>query len=715
MIVIPMAGQSRRFAQAGYDKPKYMLDLNGQSLFSRAVASFRLLFESETFLFVFRDVAGTKAFIEAELAGLGIAPERILLHVLEAPTSGQAETVAAALRALKVPEATPLTIFNIDTIRHDYVFPLGIDPETTDGYVEVFRGEGEHWSFVRPERDQGAVGRALEVAEKQRISDLCSTGLYYFRSVGMYLSLYAETEGLSPEELQGGERYVAPLYQRALNHGHEIAYHVVDIAQLDFAGTPDEYEALRRRIPTDARIAFCLTGQVRGEAAHYAALAELARTRGADVFASVWRKTGAKTFSGAIGYKQLNRILGEVAAILPFKPQTFPTAFPKLQTQLSQTWEDAEAVLRDAFPDALLDVEDERLDLSFPHKDGNSLRMLYKMWRCNRLKRAAEKARGRRYDVVVRLRPDFMPDLSALDDMEILPETAIFKGQNDMGWIAGSEADDRLCDLFGRAAQVGYPWSYIHDELVALKTEPPIQYHDRAVGEIPQRARADQALIVARVASDLSSGDFVSERLSPEDGRRLGPVFRAALSQDPAEVAQAAAGAAASDNPGVLASALLAAMSFGAPVPDAEMPRLAAVAIALRALYGHMLKNDRERMLGFFLGEPVMAGLTRATPAAHAPMTLAEIRAAGASDPAVAALLAQAERVFGGDMGKPLARAYALMGRNVALMRRRLKHLIDAGAPQEALAVLEGSGLMGSGNFASARRQIAQMLEEAAP
>ncbi len=91
MIVIPMAGQSRRFTEAGYTVPKYMLPLHGRSVFAHAVASFDRYFHSHPFLFIARDVAGTADFIATECRNLGIADVRVAL--LEHPTAGQAETV----------------------------------------------------------------------------------------------------------------------------------------------------------------------------------------------------------------------------------------------------------------------------------------------------------------------------------------------------------------------------------------------------------------------------------------------------------------------------------------------------------------------------------------------------------------------------------------------------------------------------------------------
>lgn len=49
IIIFPMAGLSSRFAKAGYDKPKYMLDLKGNSVFFHAVNSFKNILKTLNF------------------------------------------------------------------------------------------------------------------------------------------------------------------------------------------------------------------------------------------------------------------------------------------------------------------------------------------------------------------------------------------------------------------------------------------------------------------------------------------------------------------------------------------------------------------------------------------------------------------------------------------------------------------------------------------
>jgi NDP-sugar pyrophosphorylase family protein len=247
MIIIPMAGLSSRFKKAGYDQPKYMLRAGSRSVFAHAVISFEALFDTETFVFVCRDVADTPAFIRYEISKLEPEPLDYRVVVLDAPTSGQAETVAAGVEALDTDRTEPLTIFNIDTFRPGFAFPRQIDLEAVDGYLEVFEGEGEHWSFVEPDAVRRASGRALRVAEKQRISDLCSTGLYHFRTVGMFLDLYQRTLDTEAVALQGGERFVAPLFQMAIEDGADIRYNLISRNSVIFCGEPEEYRDVCER------------------------------------------------------------------------------------------------------------------------------------------------------------------------------------------------------------------------------------------------------------------------------------------------------------------------------------------------------------------------------------------------------------------------------------------------------------------------------------
>jgi hypothetical protein len=239
MIVIPMAGMSSRFTQAGYKVPKYMLPARGRSVFAHAAASFEAYFDSYSFLFILRDIQGTADFVRAECAALGIREARIA--ILAAPTAGQAETVTLGLQQAGVSGETPVTIFNIDTFRPHFRFPSGFDLGAVDGYLEVFEGSGANWSYVRP--TEPGSDRVAETAEKRPISNLCCTGLYHFRTAAMYLDAHARFAAGGAAALGLSELYVAPMYNLLIADGRDIRYDVITPDQVIFCGVPAEYDA----------------------------------------------------------------------------------------------------------------------------------------------------------------------------------------------------------------------------------------------------------------------------------------------------------------------------------------------------------------------------------------------------------------------------------------------------------------------------------------
>ena len=233
MIVIPMAGRSQRFYDAGYTVPKYALPLQGGSVFDHAVGSFRALFDNEAFLFVAH--ADAEAYVRAACARLGV--RRFQIAALTAPTAGQAETVERGLDAIRAAEDDALTIFNIDTFRPGFADP-GAWFAGLAGWLEVFRGEGANWSYVRPA--PGPEPLAAETAEKRPISDLCCTGLYHFARADQFRQALA-AERLAP---QARELYVAPLYNHLIGKGLKVGWSLIEPEAVVFCGTPAEYQAL---------------------------------------------------------------------------------------------------------------------------------------------------------------------------------------------------------------------------------------------------------------------------------------------------------------------------------------------------------------------------------------------------------------------------------------------------------------------------------------
>lgn len=232
MFVFPMLGLSSRFFDAGFQQPKYKLNIWGETVFSQSVKSFSRYFSTDKFLFIVRADYNASDFVKIECEKLGIKDYEVVL--IENDTMGQADTVYLGLG--EIVDDEELYIFNIDTFRYDFKKP--ILNENDRGFLEVFIEEGDNWSFIEAGKDN----TVLRTTEKDRISDLCSNGLYYFKSVSLYCSLFEEV--VKKGGKVKGEYYIAPMYNFLIASGVNVIYRCIDRSEVDLCGTPKEYQAL---------------------------------------------------------------------------------------------------------------------------------------------------------------------------------------------------------------------------------------------------------------------------------------------------------------------------------------------------------------------------------------------------------------------------------------------------------------------------------------
>lgn len=233
-IVITMAGRGSRFVQAGYSMPKYEIMAHGRSLFDWSMLSLQQFFGADArIIFVCLAENDSAPYVKARCAALGLDD----VHIVELAelTDGQA-TSAFVTRELWRQDQ-PLMIYNIDTFVHPRALAPGMIRAGADGWIACFKAPGTHWSFVR----LGDDGWAVDVAEKERISDNASVGLYWFARAGDYAAAY-ETYFADPANLVRGERYVAPLYRQFLKDGKRIAISDLAPGDVHVLGTPAELE-----------------------------------------------------------------------------------------------------------------------------------------------------------------------------------------------------------------------------------------------------------------------------------------------------------------------------------------------------------------------------------------------------------------------------------------------------------------------------------------
>lgn len=218
-VVIPAAGNGRRFVEAGHPpKPHVLVD--GVPMLRRVVNNVR----------PWRASHRVTVVVSADPPDLGADVEVVRLTE---PTSGAVETILRAGIG-----AGPLLVANCDQL---------VDLDTTSlltgkgqARIVTFAASSAAHSYVRLD----ANGFVREVAEKRVISDQAVAGVYFFESGGDFGP--AAEKVLADDRRVLGEHYVSTVLQELIWTGLQISTVPATVHTL---GTPDELDAYHAREP----------------------------------------------------------------------------------------------------------------------------------------------------------------------------------------------------------------------------------------------------------------------------------------------------------------------------------------------------------------------------------------------------------------------------------------------------------------------------------
>ncbi|WP_422475565.1 hypothetical protein [Endozoicomonas sp. ALB032] len=228
------------------------------------------------------------------------------------------------------------------------------------------------------------------------------------------------------------------------------------------------------------RLCICISGQARGQLESMNDLAKQLTQVPSNVeitcIFSLWKNASSKV-EGPLDFPQLARIFERNLSF------TIPTSFyhqnlwkelPKTYQRLKYNDLDVETTIRNLFPNSIIDIEDQILDLELPaHLNGrNSKKMLYKRWRANEIKKKIERDRNKQFDLVVVSRPDLNLKLNfseiaknnAVEGKIYLPLNSNHKNYtNDVMAYGSSKSIDIYTLLFYKSMLK--EWRYIHNDL----------------------------------------------------------------------------------------------------------------------------------------------------------------------------------------------------------------------------------------------------------
>jgi dTDP-glucose pyrophosphorylase len=237
-IVMPMAGRGSRFADIGHRLPKPLIDVRGKPMYAWAMDSLPLSLANRVIFICLAEHLEHEALADDIRSRYAHLDPTIVS--LDRVTEGQACTVLVAREYIDNGE--PLVIYNADTYcRTDLATRLRTLPRDVDGLLGVFEAPGDKWSFARVD----AGGRVVETAEKRRISNWATTGLYHFTR-GRDFVQHAEAM-IAADERERGEFYVAPVYNRLIAAGGNVQIDVA--AEVWVLGTPEDLADFESRYP----------------------------------------------------------------------------------------------------------------------------------------------------------------------------------------------------------------------------------------------------------------------------------------------------------------------------------------------------------------------------------------------------------------------------------------------------------------------------------
>lgn len=231
-VIVTMAGLGSRFRKVGYNCPKYMILAKEKTLFEWSMDSLIGYNKHVSkYIFIVRKEDQAEGFIKDKMKKYGI--DNIEVIEIDYLTDGQATTCMLAIPCCD--PAEPIMVYNIDT----YVEPneMKYTDIIGDGHIPCFHAEGDHWSFARIDKN----GKVTEVREKEKISDNCSLGAYYFSTARLYRELYEEYYK-AENNLEKNEKYIAPLYNVMIQKGLTVTISLINEKKVHVLGTPEELQ-----------------------------------------------------------------------------------------------------------------------------------------------------------------------------------------------------------------------------------------------------------------------------------------------------------------------------------------------------------------------------------------------------------------------------------------------------------------------------------------
>jgi dTDP-glucose pyrophosphorylase len=231
IIVVPMAGAGSRFAKVGYKDPKPLIPVNGIPMIQVVIENVRI--PNATFVFIVQRSHDEQYGLREMLSK---AAPNCKIVAIDGITEGAACTVLKAREFID--NNKPLMIANSDQFlewdAEKFALPF-LSEVGCDGGISTFIQENDpKWSYAKLDE----AGFVTEVQEKNPISNLATTGIYFWTRGADYVK-YAE-QMIAKNIRVNNEFYVCPVYNEAIADGQK--FRISNCERMWGLGVPDDLE-----------------------------------------------------------------------------------------------------------------------------------------------------------------------------------------------------------------------------------------------------------------------------------------------------------------------------------------------------------------------------------------------------------------------------------------------------------------------------------------
>lgn len=233
-----MAGLGSRFSKVGYSLPKPLINIRGKPMIQYVVETFN---KKANYIFIVQKEHRYKYNLDEILNNIANG-----CKIIEANGITEGAACTALLAEKYIDNKSPLFISNSDHFFEwdsEKFFNECLN-KNIDGNITVFNHRDPKWSFVKLNENEDVI----EVAEKKPISDIATTGIYFWKRGSDFVK-YAK-QMINKNARVNNEFYIAPVFNEAIQDAKKIkTFHIKKMWGL---GTPEDLEFFLKNYETNS-------------------------------------------------------------------------------------------------------------------------------------------------------------------------------------------------------------------------------------------------------------------------------------------------------------------------------------------------------------------------------------------------------------------------------------------------------------------------------